>query len=110
MLGLVLTWLSELPMQLIYVLLITALCGYHCWRHYRYRPRFSYFTNGFIQLQEGGELLLLSPHSRTADLFIVLSYARAVTPRQRRSLYIMRDAITDSDYRRLVRTVKMLRG
>jgi len=94
-------------MQLVYSVVIIALCSYHCWQHWLRRPRFSYFTNGYIQFDNGGEIFAINQSSRSADLFIQLSYTR-LEHSHVRSLYIMRDAIDDIDYRRLVRTIKIL--
>jgi hypothetical protein len=94
-------------MQLVYSVVIIALCCYHCRQHWLRRPCFSYFTNGYIQFDAAGELFVINQSSRSADLFIQLSYSR-LDHSHRRSLYIMRDAIDDNDYRRLVRTIKIL--
>ncbi|WP_293145707.1 protein YgfX [Moritella sp.] len=107
-LGLLLNWLTLVALQLVYTVVIIALCSYHCWQHWLRRPCFVYFTNGYIQFDAGGELFAFSKDSRSADLFIQLSYT---SPSQghTQSLYIMRDAIDDADYRRLVRTIKILK-
>ncbi|QUM78458.1 hypothetical protein HWV00_02335 [Moritella sp. 24] len=108
-LGLLLTWLTLIPLQLVYSVVIIALCFYHCRQHWLRRPRFIYFTNGYIQFDTGGELFAINQYSRSADLFIQLSYSSLNKQcRQSQSLYIMRDAIDDIDYRRLVRTIKIL--
>jgi len=84
-----------------------ALCSYQCRQHWLRRPRFTYFTNGYIQFDAGGELFAITRCSRSADLFIQLSYT-CLNNTELQSLSIMRDAIDESDYRRLVRTIKLL--
>jgi len=107
---LLLHWLTLVSMQLVYSVVIIALCCYHCWQHWLRRPRFTYFTNGYIQFDAGGELFAINQYSRSAELFIQLSYSSLNnSANQSQSLYIMRDAIDDSDYRRLVRTIKILK-
>lgn len=108
-LGLLLSWLTQIPLQLVYSVVIIALCSYQCRQHWLRRPSFSYFTNGYIQFDVGGELFAINQQSRSADLFIQLSYSSLQQDKtQSQSLYIMRDAIDESDYRRLVRTIKIL--
>ncbi|WP_369814911.1 protein YgfX [Moritella sp. JT01] len=107
-LGLLLTWLVLVPLQLVYSVVIIALCGYQCRQHWLRRSRFTYFTNGYIQFDAGGELFAITRCSRSADLFIQLSYI-SLNKGRVQSLCIMRDAIDDTDYRRLVRTIKILK-
>ncbi len=107
-LGLLLSWLTLIPLQLVYTVVIIALCSYQCRQHWLRRPRFTYFTNGYIQFDTGGELFAITRCSRSADLFIQLSYTR-LNNTELQSLSIMRDAIDESDYRRLVRTIKILK-
>ncbi|WP_371816346.1 protein YgfX [Moritella sp. 5] len=107
-LGLLLIWLALVPLQLVYSVVIIALCGSQCRQHWLRRPSFTYFTNGYIQFDAGGELFAITPCSRSADLFIQLSYI-SLNKGRVQSLCIMRDAIDDTDYRRLVRTIKILK-
>ncbi|MFT5879282.1 MAG: hypothetical protein ACI86X_000372 [Moritella sp.] len=112
-LWLTLNWLSMLPLQLVYAVTIAVLCGYHCRRHWLQQYSFTYFTSGFIQLVEEGELLQITTRSRCSDMFIVLilksnSNKNNSAGLRCQSIYIMRDAVPDPDYRRLIRTVKML--
>ena len=107
-LGLLLSWLTLTSLQLVYSVVIIASCSYRCRQHWLRRPTFTYFTNGYIQFDAGGELFAINQHSRSADLFIQLSYSGLNKVKQQpQSLYIMRDAIDDDDYRRLVRTIKI---
>ncbi|PKH05458.1 protein YgfX [Moritella sp. Urea-trap-13] len=106
-LGLLLSWLTLISLQLVYSVVIIALCCYQCRQHWLRRPSLTYFTNGYLQFDTDSELWLIDKRSRSADLFIHLSYTR-LDHTHRKSLYIMRDAIDDNDYRRLVRTIKIL--
>ena len=106
-LGLLLHWLTLISLQLVYSVVIIALCCYQCRQHWLRRPAFTYFTNGYLQFTHDSELWAIDKRSRSADLFIQLSYTR-LNHSGLQSLYIMRDAIDDSDYRRLVRTIKIL--
>lgn len=106
-LGLLLNWLTIIALQLVYSVVIIALCCYQCRQHWLRRPSFTYFTNGYLQFDTDGELLTIDKRSRSADLFIQLSYTH-LGYRRVKSLYIMRDAVDDSDYRRLIRTIKIL--
>ena len=107
-LGLLLNWQILISLQLLYTVVIIVLCGYQCRQHWLRRPSFTYFTSGYIQFDAGGELFVFSKDSRSADLFIQLSYISLNNGRVQ-SLCIMRDAIDDTDYRRLVRTIKILK-
>lgn len=96
-------------MRLVYSVVIIALCSYQCRQHWLRRPSFTYFTSGYIRFDVGGELFAIHQQSRSADLFIHLRYSRVKPEKtQYQSLYIMRDAIDDHHYRRLVRTIKIL--
>jgi len=106
-LGLLLNWLTFISLQLVYSVAIIALCAYQCRQHWLRRHSFTYFTNGYLQFDNDGELLAIDKCSRSADLFIQLTYTR-LDHTNVQSLYIMCDAIDDSDYRRLVRTIKIL--
>lgn len=94
-------------MQLVYSVAIIALCIVQCRQHWLRRISFTYFTNGYLQFVAGGELFAIHKASRSAELFIQLSYTR-LGHDNIQSLYVMRDAIDDTDYRRLVRTIKIL--
>lgn len=108
-LGLLLNWLTLISLQLVYSVVIIALCSYQCRQHWLRRPSFTYFTSGYIQFDVDGELFAIHQGSRSADLFIHLSYRSVKQDNmQPQSLYIMRDAIHDNDYRRLIRTIKIL--
>jgi len=106
-LGLLLHWLTLISLQLVYSVVIIALCSYQCRQHWLRRPSFTYFSNGYLQFDHHGELLAIDKRSRSADLFIQLTYTR-LDHTHVQSLYIMRDAIDDADYRRLVRIIKIL--
>ncbi|WP_019628946.1 protein YgfX [Moritella marina] len=109
-LGLLLNWLTLISLQLVYSVVIIALCCIQCWQHWLRRPTFTYFTSGYIQFDVGDELFAIEQGSRSADLFIHLSYCSVKQEKaQPQSLYIMRDAIHDNDYRRLIRTIKILK-